>query len=85
MGRESDLTPQAKSAKVTWLLARHGELTTRRICELTGLSDVGARYLMDNISLADVPVWKPAPGIWRLSVRPDGTIVDRIDLKIVDR
>lgn len=68
------LTPQARASRVTWLLVQHGELTTRAIMRATGLTDVGSRYLMDNLSLGGVPVWKPAPGQWRL-LRHNGDLI----------
>lgn len=69
-----ELTPQARASKVTWLLVNQGELTTADIVNATGLSDVGARYLMDNLSLGGVPFWKPGPGRWRL-LRDDDELV----------
>lgn len=69
-----ELTPQARASKVTWLLVNRGELTTADIMDATGLSDVGSRYLMDNLSLGGVPFWKPGPGRWRL-LREDDELV----------
>ena len=66
MGDPSELTPHAKAARVTYLLMQRGRMTTRELSEVTGMSGNGVRYLMENLSLAGVPVWKPRHGEWAL-------------------
>lgn len=86
MGREDELTPQSRAAKVTWLLAQGHELTTAEIMAATGLTGMGVYYLMKNLDLADIPLFQPATGRYQVLVKPDGTLVEEGHrLRIVQR
>lgn len=70
---DEELGPQARAARATYLLVMRTlggahQLTSREIAEATGLGTAaGVRYLMDNLTLAGVPVWQPGPGLWALN------------------
>lgn len=66
MTYEQDLPPQARAARIAFLLALRGQLTTDEIKAATGIrSTPGVVYLMDNVSLA-VPIYKAGLGRWAL-------------------
>jgi hypothetical protein len=53
-----ELPPQARSARVTYLLMLRGALSTTEIMEATGITtNAGVNYIMDNVSLV-VPLYK---------------------------
>ena len=61
-----DMTPQSRAALVTFLLMQKVEMTTAELADATGISGAGVRYLMDNLSLAGVPIYKPCHGHWAI-------------------
>lgn len=69
----SDLTPQQRAAKITWLLVRHGELTSREIMRETGVSNVAIQRIMRNLKAGGVPFYKPVPGRWVLQDAEDAS------------
>lgn len=64
---ESSLAGQAKAARATFLLMTRGQMRTAELMEELGYqSTEGVRFLMNNISLAHVPVWNPDRGVWAI-------------------
>ena len=69
MSNNEELTPQARAARVTYLLVMRGQMTTRQVAEEAGISPNGARYLMGNLSVV-LPVYQPEVGVWVLDGQP---------------
>lgn len=70
MTEDRELPPQARSALVTYLLMLRGQLSTDEIKEATGIrSTPGVVYLMDNVSLGGVPIYKKGEGLYALLPR----------------
>ena len=75
-GRKQEYTPQAKAARATYLLMTNGRMSTEELSEAVGYQyrtdwngsgiGNGLSYLMDNISLAGVPVYEPERGYWEI-------------------
>ena len=61
-----NLTPQGRAALVTYLLMKRESMTTRQLVEVTGITGAAVRSMMDNLSVAGVPVYKPAYGEWAI-------------------
>lgn len=73
-----DLPPQARAARITYLMVLRGRLTAEEIREMTGIqSRRGALRLMDNISLGRVPVYQPEPGVWE--ILPSDRLLELLD------
>ena len=63
MSEDQDFTPQERAALVTWRLA-HGEgMQTRDVAELTGLTMVGAWYMMQRLARV-IPIYQDERGVW---------------------
>jgi hypothetical protein len=41
-------------------------MTTRQLVEVTGITGAAVRSMMDNLSVAGVPIYKPAYGEWAI-------------------
>ncbi len=62
----SELTAQAKAAKVTYLLSQ-GEMRTSELMEALGYKQQqGVSFLMRHLSAARVPVHQPRRGWWAI-------------------
>lgn len=62
----NEITAQARAARITYLLALRGELTTDDVRQHTGIeTSAGVVYLMKNIA-AVVPVEKRRRALWGL-------------------
>lgn len=66
----TELTPQARAARVTIRLLEGDELTTREIVDMTGITDTAVRYMMDGIGVV-IPLYKPGIGRWKLLTDDD--------------
>lgn len=67
MLHSDELPPQSRAAHVTYLLLLRNQLTTREIMEATGITtSAGVGYLMANLSLGGIPVYKAGTGRWAL-------------------
>lgn len=67
MNEFDELTPQARAARVTYLLTQRRAMTTGELMEAAGLgSGRAVRYLMSNLTQAGLPIDRPAPGRWVL-------------------
>lgn len=63
----SDLTPQSRAARATYLLMLHREMHTAALVEALGYEDRhGVFHLMNNLSLGGVPVYQPQVGYWAI-------------------
>jgi hypothetical protein len=63
---DMEITAQARAARVTYLLALRGEITTDEVRRHTGLTtSEGVGFLMKNVESV-VPVEKARRALWRL-------------------
>lgn len=69
MMQYEDLTPQGRAARITYLLVLHHEMSTQQIAAQIGLKNGnGIRSIMDNISVAGIPLYQPEPGFWAIDI-----------------
>lgn len=69
MDRELLTTPTERIATAVWLLSG-GAFTTTALSERLGLSDRGARYLLERLSVT-LPLVRDDDGVWRLLSESD--------------
>ena len=62
MDAENGLTAQERAGKVAWLLARGARLRTREVARLVGLSERGARSMLNRLCRV-MPI-SNCEGIW---------------------
>lgn len=74
--QERELTAHGKGGLVVWLLMVDGPMRTAELREAIGLKESGFRDVMDNLSVADVPIYQPRRGWWD---------IDRTNLSARDR
>lgn len=61
----ADYTAQEKAALIAWHLA-HGEgMTTGEVASMTGLTQAGARFLMNRL-VRVLPIYRNKDGIWEV-------------------
>ncbi len=73
--RWPELGPQARAAKATYLLMLNGEMRSRELADRLGYANTnGVSYLMDALSLAGVPVYRPHFGSWAIVQEGDGNV-----------
>lgn len=61
------LTAQQRAAKVVWYLARNADIGVSQIMELTGLTQPGSCYLMQNVGFG-APLVRLSGGRWQLNI-----------------
>ena len=61
---DEELTPQARSARATYLLIIRPPMTTGELVESLGVDRHAVYKIMDNLSLAGVPVYQPEKNYW---------------------
>lgn len=71
-----NLTPQGRAALVTYLLMKRESMTTRQLAEVTGITGAAVRSMMDNLSVAGVPVYKPGHGEWAILKEGNAWTID---------
>ena len=60
---DTDYTAQEKAALITWHLAHGAGMQTRDVAKLTGLTMVGAWYMMQRLARV-IPVYQDDRGVW---------------------
>ena len=70
MDRELLSTPTERISTAVWLLMTGGAFTATTLSQKVGLSDRGARYLLERLSTT-LPLVRDDDGVWRLM--PEGS------------